>query len=89
MKNVLHFILILGFVSIQVAVNWAHGVTKVIVPMAGLGTRLLPLTKAGPKSMVPLVNKPALHHIVEEALRSNITELCFRAYPKIPTSLKL
>jgi UTP--glucose-1-phosphate uridylyltransferase len=50
---------------------------KVIVPMAGLGTRLLPLTKAGSKSMVALIDKPALHHVVEEALQSNITDFCF------------
>jgi len=52
-------------------------ITQVIVPMAGLGTRLLPLTKAGSKSMVPLVNKPALHHIVDEALQAQITDFCF------------
>jgi len=50
---------------------------KVIVPMAGLGTRLLPLTKAGSKSMVALIDKPALHHVVEEALQSHITDFCF------------
>jgi UTP--glucose-1-phosphate uridylyltransferase len=52
-------------------------VTKVIVPMAGLGTRLLPLTKAGSKSMVALIDKPALHHVVDEALQSHITQFCF------------
>lgn len=50
---------------------------KVIVPMAGLGTRLLPLTKAGSKSMVAVIDKPALHHVVDEALQSNITDFCF------------
>jgi UTP--glucose-1-phosphate uridylyltransferase len=45
--------------------------------MAGLGTRLLPLTKAGPKSMVALMDRPALHHIVDEALQSEITDFCF------------
>src|SRR5437764_11185172 len=55
----------------------ADNVMQVIVPMAGLGTRLLPLTKAGSKSMVPLIDKPALHHVVDEALRSNITDFCF------------
>ena len=52
-------------------------IVQVIVPMAGLGTRLLPLTKAVSKSMVPLVDKPALQHVVEEALQSNIYDLCF------------
>lgn len=50
---------------------------QVIVPMAGLGTRLLPLTKAGSKSMVPLIDKPALHHVVDEALQSKINDFCF------------
>lgn len=50
---------------------------KVIVPMAGLGTRLLPITKACPKSMVALVDKPALHYIVDEALESAITDFYF------------
>jgi len=54
----------------------AH-ITKVIVPMAGLGTRLLPLTKAGSKSMVALVDRPALHHVVDEALQSGIHDFCF------------
>ena len=52
-------------------------ITKVIVPMAGLGTRLLPLTKAAPKSMVCLIDKPALHHVVDEALQSSIKDFCF------------
>jgi len=50
---------------------------QVIIPMAGLGTRLLPLTKAGSKSMVPLIDKPALHHVVDEALQSKINDFCF------------
>jgi UTP--glucose-1-phosphate uridylyltransferase len=45
--------------------------------MAGLGTRLLPLTKAGSKSMVAIIDKPALHHVIEEGLRSHITDFCF------------
>lgn len=54
----------------------AQGI-QVIIPMAGLGTRLLPLTKSVPKSMMPLVDKPALHHVVEEALRADINNFCF------------
>jgi UTP--glucose-1-phosphate uridylyltransferase len=50
---------------------------QIIVPMAGLGTRLLPLTKTTQKSMVRLVDRPALHQIVDEALRSNISDFCF------------
>lgn len=50
---------------------------QVIIPTAGLGTRLLPLTKTTQKSMVRLVDRPALHHVVDEALRSNISDFCF------------
>lgn len=55
----------------------ATKITQVIVPMAGLGTRLLPFTKSVSKSMMPLVDKPALQHIVEEALQSDINDFCF------------
>ena len=48
-----------------------------IIPMAGLGTRLLPITKEVPKSMIPVIDKPALQLVVEEALRSEITDFCF------------
>ena len=47
-------------------------VTKAIIPAAGLGTRFLPLTKAIPKEMIPVLNKPAIQYIVEEGLASNI-----------------
>lgn len=47
-------------------------ITKAIIPAAGLGTRFLPFTKAVPKEMVPLLNKPALHYILEEGLGSGI-----------------
>lgn len=52
-------------------------VTKTIIPAAGLGTRFLPLTKAIPKEMLPLLNKPAIHYIVEEALQSSINHCLF------------
>jgi UTP--glucose-1-phosphate uridylyltransferase len=58
-------------------VNCGATITQVIVPMAGLGTRLLPLTKAASKSMVALIDRPALHHIVDEALQSGINDFCF------------
>lgn len=47
-------------------------VTKVIIPAAGKGTRFLPLTKTIPKEMLPLIDKPAIHHIVEEAFFSEV-----------------
>ena len=45
-------------------------VSKVIVPCAGLGTRFLPWTKSIPKEMIPLLDKPAIHYIVEEAVKA-------------------
>lgn len=47
-------------------------ITKAVIPAAGLGTRLLPATKAIPKEMLPIVNKPALQLIVEECVASGI-----------------
>ena len=52
-------------------------IKKAIVPMAGFGTRLFPITKTFPKEMLPLMNKPLLHYAVEEALHSGIEELIF------------
>jgi hypothetical protein len=71
------FLLYSVFALFFSAMNIIAHVTKVIVPMAGLGTRLLPLTKAGSKSMVALVDRPALHHVVDEALQSGIYNFCF------------
>ena len=50
-------------------------VRKVVIPAAGLGTRFLPATKAQPKEMLPLVDKPAIQYVVEEAVRSGITDI--------------
>lgn len=49
-------------------------ITKVVVPAAGLGTRFLPITKSLPKEMLPLMNKPALQYIVQEALDSGAND---------------
>jgi UTP--glucose-1-phosphate uridylyltransferase len=50
-------------------------VKKAIIPSAGLGTRFLPATKAQPKEMLPVVDKPAIQYVVEEAVRAGLTEL--------------
>ena len=50
-------------------------VTKAVIPAAGLGTRVLPATKAMPKEMLPIVDKPAIQYLVEEAVRSGITDI--------------
>lgn len=49
--------------------------TKVVVPAAGLGTRFLPATKAIPKEMLPIVDKPTLQYIVEEAVAAGVKDL--------------
>ncbi|MBX6396115.1 MAG: UTP--glucose-1-phosphate uridylyltransferase GalU [Alicyclobacillaceae bacterium] len=50
-------------------------VRKAVIPAAGLGTRLLPATKAQPKEMLPLVDKPAIQYIVEEAVAAGIEDI--------------
>ena len=50
-------------------------ITKAVIPAAGLGTRVLPATKAMPKEMYPIVDKPAIQYIVEEAVQSGITDI--------------
>ena len=50
-------------------------ITKAIIPAAGLGTRVLPASKALPKEMLPIVDKPAIQYIVEEAVRAGITDI--------------
>jgi len=50
-------------------------VNKAVIPAAGLGTRFLPATKAQPKEMLPLVDKPAIQYVVEEAVRTGIRDI--------------
>ncbi|MHB8513503.1 MAG: UTP--glucose-1-phosphate uridylyltransferase GalU [Actinomycetota bacterium] len=50
-------------------------ITKAVIPAAGLGTRFLPATKAQPKEMLPVVDKPAIQYVVEEAVRAGITDI--------------
>lgn len=52
-------------------------VKKAVIPVAGFGTRFLPATKAQPKEMLPLVDKPIIQYIVEEAVASGIEEIIF------------
>ena len=53
----------------------SKAITKAIFPAAGLGTRFLPATKASPKEMMPLVDKPLIQYVVEEAVSSGIEEI--------------
>lgn len=50
-------------------------ITKAVIPAAGLGTRVLPASKAIPKEMLPIVDKPAIQYIVEEAVAAGITDI--------------
>ena len=50
-------------------------IKKAVIPAAGLGTRFLPATKAQPKEMLPIVDKPTLQYIIEEAVASGIEEI--------------
>jgi UTP--glucose-1-phosphate uridylyltransferase len=52
-------------------------VKKAVFPVAGLGTRFLPATKASPKEMLPIVDKPLIQYAVEEAIAAGITEMIF------------
>jgi UTP--glucose-1-phosphate uridylyltransferase len=52
-------------------------IRKAVFPVAGLGTRFLPATKASPKEMLPIVDKPLIQYAVEEALAAGVTELIF------------
>lgn len=54
-----------------------HVIRKAVFPVAGLGTRFLPATKANPKEMMPIVDKPLIQFAVEEAVAAGITELIF------------
>lgn len=53
----------------------SHCVKKAIIPAAGLGTRFLPMTKSSPKEMLPIVDKPVIQFVVEEAVESGIEDI--------------
>ncbi|MBK6603770.1 MAG: UTP--glucose-1-phosphate uridylyltransferase GalU [Betaproteobacteria bacterium] len=54
-----------------------HKITKAVFPVAGMGTRFLPATKASPKEMLPVVDKPLIQYAVEEAAAAGITDMIF------------
>lgn len=56
-------------------------IRKVVIPVAGLGTRFLPVTKSVPKEMLPIIDKPTIQFIVEEALAAGIEEVLFITNP--------
>lgn len=50
-------------------------VRKAVIPAAGLGTRMLPITKSMPKEMLPVLNRPVIHYVVEEAIRAGVDDI--------------
>ena len=52
-------------------------ISQAVIPAAGLGTRFLPATKSIPKELIPLVDKPCLHHVVDELVAAGIEEIIF------------
>ena len=50
-------------------------IKKAVVPVAGLGTRMLPATKAIPKELLPVYDRPIIEHVVKEAIAAGITEI--------------
>ncbi|GAA4283068.1 UTP--glucose-1-phosphate uridylyltransferase GalU [Brevibacterium daeguense] len=57
------------------AENNTQSVRKAVIPVAGLGTRFLPATKATPKEMLPVVDKPAIQYVVEESVAAGLTDV--------------
>lgn len=56
-------------------------VTKAVIPVAGLGTRFLPITKSVPKEMLPIVDRPTLSYIIDECIESGITDILLITSP--------
>ena len=52
-------------------------IKKAVIPVAGFGTRFLPASKATPKEMLPIIDKPLVQYAVEEAIDSGINEIIF------------
>lgn len=55
--------------------NNSQTIRKAVIPAAGLGTRFLPVTKSMPKEMLPIIDKPVIHYVVEEAIESGIDDI--------------
>ena len=57
-------------------------IKKAVLPVAGLGTRFLPASKATPKEMLPIIDKPLVQYAVEEAINVGINEIIFITSPE-------
>jgi len=64
-------------------------IQKAVIPAAGLGTRFLPIAKAQPKKMLPVVDKPVIQYVIEEAIASGIKDiLVWRGYFSLHRTIK-
>jgi UTP--glucose-1-phosphate uridylyltransferase len=61
--------------ALDTLVGMGTKITKAVIPAAGLGTRFLPATKALPKEMLPVVDKPAIQYVVEEAVKAGLDDI--------------
>ena len=64
-----------GLARLHCLCNMKPKIRKAVIPAAGLGTRFLPVTKAVPKEMIPIIDKPMIQYIVEEAVQSGIEDI--------------
>ena len=78
--KLLKILSLLGF-SLIVNNSVSNFVELAVIPCAGLGTRLLPLSKAVPKELVPILDKPAIEYVVQEAINSNLKKFCIVTNP--------
>ena len=63
-------------------------IRKAVIPAAGFGTRFLPFTKAVPKELVPVVDKPVIQYVLEEAAASGITEAAVIVNMEVPVTIE-
>tara|TARA_A100001015_G_scaffold293438_1_gene370027 strand:+ start:317 stop:1279 length:963 start_codon:yes stop_codon:yes gene_type:complete len=66
-----------GSIPTSASIKIMKKITKAIIPVAGFGTRMLPATKAIPKELLPIVDKPLIQYILEEAIQGGIKEIIF------------
>src|SRR3954468_11672427 len=59
-------------------------ITKTVIPAAGFGTRMLPVAKAVPKELLPVLDRPTIQYVVEEAAAAGVTNVCLVTSPDKP-----
>ena len=68
----------------SVNLYWESISLKAVIPVAGLGTRLLPATKSIPKELIPIVDKPLIHFILEELVEAGVLEIVLVTHSSKP-----